>query len=501
MMPSSIGIFLARTSAPFMNQNKVGLFLLALFLFAMAGFLVGLSEKLKKVFLAIFFIFMVFPAVDVNFFVDTQYIGVTRGLYVTFADLFLLSLFIGTLLGASKHKLRFMPRGMLPFILFLAVGVLSLASARVHQLRGFEHPGYVYGLFETFNILKGLILFWVIMNFLRSEKEIKFVVYALVGIALLELAYVVYSHFILHDWSRAKGSLGHPNILSMFVGMFAPMLLVLALTYRRKGVMGYVFIIGFIGTFGTIVKTGSRAGIFTMAITCTIVSVLLLLNTKQINWTRVCLVGLLVLMGSGFLVVRYWDRMAQRFFQTSREATASTKSRDRLTDIGWEIAQKSIVFGHGINGFPLESATDPKYFDSNDVEHNLYLLQLAEAGIIGLVGMLILFFNFFRVGWGKVYRQKISMTYRLLSIGLMCGLLHAMVHSYFEFIFRATSINYVFWIIGATIMAMSYSLDRKKNTLIMLKRQTMLARMKKVSYSGIAPGGKHPSAKKMRNRG
>ncbi|MFH1550285.1 MAG: O-antigen ligase family protein [Planctomycetota bacterium] len=469
--------FLAQTGKSFLTEYREGLFFSALALFALSGLFVGMFDVIKRVFVVGFALFLIFPTTDIHFFVDLKYIGVTRGLYITLSDLFLLSLFIGTLVGASRHRLRFFPRGVPVYILFMLFCALSLVNARDYAPGEFVNPGYAYGLFELFNIFKGLILMWVMINFIRSESEIKFLLYTFIGLVLVETLYVVYAHFVLHQWGRAAGSLGHSNGLAMYAGMFVPLALVMAMTYRGKGLVTLMMVLALLGGFTMIVKSGARAGIGATLVTSSIAGFLVLRNARRLNWSRLAGIALVFLIGASFVVTRYWDRLMLRFGQVAEEAQVSTESRVRLLEAGWDIAQKNMVTGVGLNNFPIEIYMDPKYFASRAEEHNLYLLTLAETGVLGLGAMLLLFFRLFYIGWRKVYKQNYSISLKIVSIGVMCGMLHILMQSYFEFLFRAIFVSYFFWMLGAILIASSYLVDNKVATVRLLRRRALLSQL------------------------
>jgi len=206
---------------------------------------------------------------------------------------------------------------------------------------------------------------------------------------------------------------------------------------------------------------------------------LLLKNARQLNWIRIVGISFLFLVGAGFVVTRYWDRLYGRFGEVAKEAHVSSVSRRRLTEAGKDIWLSSPYVGHGINSFPMEVTLDSKYYESRAEEHNLYLLMLAETGIIGCAAMVLVFLMFLHNGWKKVYRQKVSSSMRIISIGLMCGMLHVMIHNYFEFIFRAVYVSYFFWVLAAALIACGYVLDDKIALIRRMRRKSILLKMQK----------------------
>ena len=119
----------------------------------------------------------------------------------------------------------------------------------------------------------------------KKAKEIKFLLYLFVGLVLVETFYVAYAHFVLHQWARAAGSLGHPNGLAMYAGMFVPLLLVMAMTYRGKGLVTLTMVLALLGSFTMVIKSGARAGIGAMCVTSAI-AVFLVLRKDRIGTAK-----------------------------------------------------------------------------------------------------------------------------------------------------------------------------------------------------------------------
>jgi O-antigen ligase len=75
--------------------------------------------------------------------------------------------------------------------------------------------------------------------------------------------------------------------------------------------------------------------------------------------------------------------------------------------------------------------------------HNIYWLSLAETGYLGLVALLILLFRplnvALRCGWQNRGDERGG-----LMIGFATTLLMVYVHSYFEWVFFTTQIQYLF---------------------------------------------------------
>ena len=444
----------------FLTENKEPIFFSALFLSVLGGVFVAWSDVIKKIFVFGFMVAIVFPTQDIHFFVDVHYLGVpsSRGLYITAADLFLVSLALGTLLEYGRRRPKLWFRGATPYLVYMGVAALSLTNMFSYPPSGFENPAYAYGVFELWNIIKGFLVLWVMVNFIKSGREMRMLLISFMLIIVIQVLAVLHQQYILHSYHRARGTVGHSNSLAMFVGMLMPVILVLMLSQKKGGVLPWILVVLFMGGMTIMIKTVARAGLMSMAISCTIALALLAFHVRRLHKVRLAVLILIMGLGGTFVLHRFWGPIMARFTTQSKEAEASSRSRMALLKIGWEIAQKNILIGNGINSFPIEVTIEPKYHKNRAEQHNLYLLTLCEVGIIGLLAFLAVVGRVFQMAW-RLYRQNLSPPLKILSIGLACGMLHVLIQSFFEFIFRAMFISYMFWIVAAMIIACSYMLE------------------------------------------
>ena len=476
-MPPGMPVNLLSISR-FLTENREAIFFSALFLSVLGGIFVAWSDVVKKIFVFGFIVSIVFPNQDIHFFVDVNFRGVAsgRGLYFTLADLFLISLALGILLASGRRRPRLWFRGAGPYLAYIGLAAISLTSMLSYAPVGFVNPAYAYGIFELANIVKGFLVFWVMVNFIQSGREIRMMLVAFMLIIVVETLAALHQQYVLHSYHRTRGTVGHSNSLAMFLGMLMPVILVLMLGQKRGGVLPWVLAALFIAGITVMIKTVSRAGLISMAISCIIAAAALVLSVRRLHAVRIA--ALILVMGAGgiFVAYKYWDRIMARFTTHSKEAEASTASRIALLKIGWEIAQKNLAIGNGINSFPIEIMLEDRYRHHRAEQHNLYLLTLCEVGILGLLAFLAAIGRVFQMAW-RLYRQNLSPPLKILSIGLACGMLHVCIESAFEFVFRAVFISYMFWTFAGMIVACTYLLEAQARQL----QRTRLAFARRMS--------------------
>jgi O-antigen ligase len=471
------------SSGGFLTQNRLPIFVVALCVSILTGIVAATMPWMKYFLMLCFMATLVFPTTDISFFVDHNFIGVpsARGLYVTFADLFILALAIALILGGGgRLKLSF--PGFTPYVALIVVSALSIVFMLSYRTIIFTYPPYVYGFFELFNLIKGLLVFWVMVNFMQGEKQIRLIVFILMAVIVIEAVAVVYHQYVLHWYMRSGGTLGHSNGLAMFMGMILPTVLVLMLASRKGGwvpvILGVLIVMG----IALMIKTVSRAGLIGMLISCSLALALLALKVRRIHAARVALLIVLVGLGGAALTYKFWDKIVARFGLTSGEAKMSNITRITLLKAGVDIWLQNPILGNGINSFPIEITLNKRGLDEPTEEHNLYLLILCEMGILGLLAFLAVVFRIFQYGV-RLIRQNINPSFRILAIGLTCGMFHVLFESFFEFSFRVFLIAYLFWTYAAILIALWYMF--KKQALQIQTARMALARQ-------MAAGGKTP---------
>jgi len=460
-MMLDIPVFLAQGEG-FLAENKVPIFIGALLLSVMAGVVVSRSDVLKRLCFVGFMATLVYPAVDINFLVDRNFVGVpsARGFYITAADLFGLILVTAMLLEVSELRIRWKFPGLLPYLAYITVSAVSITNMLSYPPAGFPNPAYAYGIFELFNAVKGLLVFWVMVNFIRGEKEIRLTLFLMISALVFEAAVAFYHQYVLHLYTRSFGTLTHPNCLAMFIGMILPMVMVLMLSTKRGGavpwLLGAVFIVG----IALLLKTVSRGGLIAMLISCSLAGALIVLRVRRLHAMRIALMIILVgFVGAG-LMYKFWDTITTRFGGTSIEAAGSNFARLAMFKAGVDIWLQNPIVGNGLNSYPIEISMNRRGTLVIAEAHNIYLLTLCEIGVLGLLAFLAIFFRIFQVAV-RLMRQNLSPGLRILSIGLTCGMVHMLIQSAFEFVFRIVFIQYLCWIFAAILISSWYMLQNQ----------------------------------------
>lgn len=286
-------------------------------------------------------------------------------------------------------------RALLPILLFVAICSFSLLYA----------PEPDFSAFELFALAQSALIFIYFAFNIRKRRELWVIVWALaIGVALqgllAPLQYLSGSSLglealgaqgetfertlTLWSLSRAGGTMGHPNILSMHLDIFLPVILAAALLTRELGkrlILGAAFFLGLIGQLATL----SRAGILASALA--IIAFLWFWAWRQERMSLVLGLVLLVIAFTTLFIFTTDNPVSERFFEHDYGAAYS---RIPMMKVATRVIENNLFLGVGLNNY---TAIAPRYDNTREristlfpfPVHIYYLHVLAELGIFGLL--------------------------------------------------------------------------------------------------------------------
>jgi O-antigen ligase len=410
---------------------------------ALLGFvalpLVGFSvSHLRRFLLSLLALSLPFASLDISFFNNPNIPGDFR-INISLTDILVAALLIYGLvqLFFNWGKRPSLPKKViLPMSALLILGALSILNA----------PNRLLGGVEWFRLLKMFLLFWVVMNSIRSQQDLKFVVIFLVIGIIGESLIGIYQHFqggslglsILGEkqemmafasLSRVGGTLGHPNRLAMYLGMVLPLTLaaILFAKNRRHKVTGTTaFILG----AATLVLTLSRAGWAGFVLSSIVV--LFFFIKKSPNKSQIFKVAFVVLLLSTILVFSFSDTITTRLTQDDE---GSAQSRITVAQLALEVIKDYPILGGGIGNYlyylPVSVTAYESFAEAAKV-HNLYLLLGAEMGIPALLVYLLLYLVILSVALKNAFRAQ--GIFAVIFVGSAAGLMSFALHSLVDYV-------------------------------------------------------------------
>lgn len=401
---------------------------------------------------------------DVNFFSHYWYRGTTRGLEVSFLDVLAFSVLAGGLLAPRGHRPRwFWPAGLLPLLLFALWAAVSVVLSEPK----------VFGVFELSKVLRGMLVFLAAAAFVRSERELAILVVALGCAVCFEGALALKQRY-LDGIHRVTGSIDHPNSLSMYLCLVAPVLMAAAASDWPKLLRRFCW--GCVGVAGvTMLLTISRAGIPILALVLLGTAAWCVswrLNAKKLGAFALAAAVLTV------LVHRSWDTLRLRYGEATLEQEyfdPTVEGRGLYLRLA-RVMLDEHPLGVGLNnwsyyvsktygarfGYLYEDYDDLDYAPSKELlpsihyaapAHNLPALTAGELGWPGLWLLGLIAARWLHIGQAFLWRRVTAVTHRF-GVGIFFGLCGVLLQSLTEWTYRQTPILFTCHVLAGTLAAL-----------------------------------------------
>lgn len=333
-----------------------------------------------------------------------------------------------------------------------------------------------YGLFELLRMVEMFLFFLVVVNYLKTDRQLKIVIGVLGAdiafqsfLAVLQFLapYTMYdilakfgiymgiSHARPYDPTspvRACGTTGYCNSLAGFLELTVPLFVSLLYFYPTSVKYRRAVIAVLLTAIVALLLTYSRGGLISMAIA--IFALLILsarrfphLRRRALRITLVAAAQLIIILAlfANQLLIRL-----QFFMKTSMEDDV----RVALIRNALVMIKNHPVLGVGLNNypeaFPLYEVTGMK-FEMLYPVHNTWLLITAEQGFVGLA-FFVLFMVFIFSAARRVIRSS-SPLHAAVGLGLTAGLIGWFFHNLVAPLYQNWLINRMTFIFVIGLLA------------------------------------------------
>lgn len=242
---------------------------------------------------------------------------------------------------------------------------------------------------------------------------------------------------------QTGGGLGHQNLLGFVTHMaLLPIVAaVLAGKQRGFGVMGVIaglMIVAFTASRATLVVSGIG-----LALT------LLFSLSMRFTGRKLGLAALSIILISVAVPLAILN-LEQRFAVQRTSFGAEDEVRDAferaahimIDERPFGVGPNQYVFVANTEGFSNRAKVDWSPANRLAIVHNAYLLERAESGLLGLIGLILFLFactySAFRCAWKF---RKTGNAEVLIGIG--CGLVAIAIHNFYEWVFFVFTSQYV----------------------------------------------------------
>ncbi|MDP8228905.1 MAG: O-antigen ligase family protein [Candidatus Electryoneaceae bacterium] len=428
------------------------------------------------------------------------YRGVDRGFGVTIPDVIFLGFAIYLLWGGKRKRNNiWWPYNITLWAILIFISIMSLAECDVAY----------YGLFTVHKLVRGLILYWVIVNVVRTKRQMYVIILAFFAAMIFEGGFVLFSKYITKAVvNRAVGSFPHPNTLAMYMNLISPialsMLMVGALP--RKTNKWAILAIGM--AMISVVFTKSRGALVFMMAALGFVMFTSYIIRPSWRKSKLVMFALIATLIFGSIAA---PKIIQRFKKAPKE---SAETREYFNIAAKHMANDHF-FGVGINTFSyMLSAKEAYYWDvypdkwvefvergdymaAEDFRwskrgqsrlgtaHHVYLLFAAEIGWLGMWVFVVFVARFYLRNIIFFFRTK-DLYYKSIALGMLAGLATLHVQGTLEWILRQTQMFYLFLIVCGLFTAIYNAQRREKRRAILFRRAEAirLAKEKNAEYEG-----------------
>lgn len=457
-------------------KHYIYLAMVVLLIPAISALLV-MSKKARDwaLFLMIFCTAFAYSA-QVTFDDRIWYRGTSTGFDVSIIDLLAFGLIVACILRPRPGQGKiYWPAGLLPLLLYVAYCCMSVL---------FSTPK-LFGMWEVFREFRGVLVVIAVAWYVRTEREMKILVLGL-ACAVCYLGFTALKTRYMDGTYRVDAHLVHPNSLSMYLCMAAPVLCAATMTKlpkwtHRLCILGIA--LSLVGVILTISRTGFVAwGVVMLGVTLACMS-------YRITFKKIAMT-FLVLACVGGMVAYSWKTFDERLKYTNFDEENDPDKLGRGSYIRLaKLISSERFWGVGLNNWSwyvtneYQAKDNPKpelqykpYTSTDDwpdrvpvkgnetaqaaPSHNLSALTVAELGWVGAFLFLCVWLRWLDMGQRFLWKRSPDIM-RRLAVGILFGMTAVFLESLTEWAYRQNAIYYEFHILIGALAAM-YQVRKKK---------------------------------------
>ncbi len=261
---------------------------------------------------------------------------------------------------------------------------------------------YPLALGGSITLLLDFLTFFAVYNAINNEKDVRWVVNALVfglfitgGVAVLQYVIPLFhvgfidGEFKTFMWWRTRSTFWHANNFGMYLLFLLPIVFRMvanSIQTKEKSMIKVYVIAFFLGSLSLITteNRGSWVGLFSGMAVSLAFDFIRMKNKKA---KKVILrVAFSILIVASLGIVRFGGKIYERFYGGYEDVNVQSKHREELNEIAYEIMARYPLTGVGF--------WNSRFYADVIFTHNLYLLIPSEVGFVGVgfFGLQVLFF-------------------------------------------------------------------------------------------------------------
>ena len=347
-----------------------------------------------------------------------------------------------------------------PYMLLTLIGAASLVGSAVPY----------YGLFTLHKFLRGMVLYWVVVNMVRDREDLFAVLRGLFASSVFQLWMVLYGKYVTGEHvNRVVGSFPHPNSLAMYVDVITPIALAVLMVGSGRKWMDVLAAAAVMAGVVCVIFTKSRAALAIMSLTLVMAPPITFLLKPSKRQVGLMAAGLVILSAIGAMAA---PKLIKRFNEAPKE---SAETRVYFNNAALAMAADHPL-GTGLNSYSWMLANTHYYwyvypdkrkevrnprefrYSKHGVSrlgtcHHIYLLFAAETGWFGMYVFLLWISRFLLFNLVLFFRARDRLLKAIL-LGMLLGFWTLHTQGLLEWIFRQTAVFYEFFLVSGTLVAM-----------------------------------------------
>lgn len=333
---------------------------------------------------------------------------------------------------------------------YLAIGIFMSAMLISALTSGaIEHGMKTWSSFWLWRLMPFFIMTFAIKDFISARRILAV---SIVGISLSALCAIYQG---LGGNTRANGFFGNPMTLAGYLCLFIPILFVLFLERKRYDIWKWIIGISLSVCCVALLFNGTRGAWLAIA---TVISLLLLYYLIQKEKMAVFILCGLLIVGVGLSQYQPFTNRVASITDTKNQSNAE---RFLIWNSALHMFEDHPVLGVGLGQY--KDNYQKKYISPEAKEpklehaHNNFMQMLAESGIVGFGGFVILISGLIGYSFKRFLKNKNP--YALM----MCASTLALVlQGLTEYNFGNSAVMKCFWLLQGCLLVLSKTWKNKQ---------------------------------------
>ena len=408
-------------------MRYVGLFIIIISFPIFVAFLKAQPEKRKWAYFLIAFMPFVMSWLNLDAAIINYagWPGHTKGLIITILDALALAIVF-----TSANRLKSLPLFGVLFV-YACTAILSVAIS--------NQP--VTSSFYAFQLMRILVLFIAVASIMRDPRAIHWLGYGLAAGAIFQGIITIEQR--LSGVVQASGTMGHQNLLGFMLHFVTLPLMALLLA----GKMHKLNILGVLFALIAVALGASRGTVGFAAIGLALLLAFSMI--RQMTSHKGKILGLCVLafaVATPVVVGTFERRFKDSPIELGRDSERlafERAAKSMWSDHPLGVGANQYVIVSNTQGYAQRAGVIWNYGSRSAHVHQLYLLAAAETGWLGMLSLVGLF------GWTVLRGFAFAFGNRRdprgdVVLGASIAVLVAAFHSFYEWVFVASQVQYVF---------------------------------------------------------